>query len=253
MLSYLLIMNRKLAILIGALLMPLLSGCENKSISIVYNSDLLRITKVTDDVYIHTSYLATQNYGKVACNGMIVINGGQAIVCDTPTDNPATMELLEWISTDAFARIIAVVVTHFHVDCLGGLSSFHDIGIPSFANEHTRKLAREKGEVVPVNGFNDILELPVGDALLINAFHGAGHSMDNIVCYYEAEHVLFGGCLIKARGAGKGNLNDADVSKWSTTVENVKRTYPIVKVVIPGHGSLGGVDLLDYTIELFEL
>jgi metallo-beta-lactamase class B len=28
--------------------------------------------------------------------------------------------------------------------------------------------------------------------------------------------------------------------------------YPNVKKVIPGHGKLGGIELLDYTIHLFE-
>ena len=123
-------MNIHFTVVIGAFVLTLLIGCESISTSVVYSSDLLKITKVVDEVYIHTSYLGTQNYGKVACNGMLVINEGEAIVCDTPTDNLAAKELIEWISTDADAKINAVVVTHFHVDCLGGLESFHDIVRP---------------------------------------------------------------------------------------------------------------------------
>jgi len=32
----------------------------------------------------------------------------------------------------------------------------------------------------------------------------------------------------------------------------VKEKYPKVKTVIPGHGQTGGIELLDYTINLFK-
>jgi metallo-beta-lactamase class B len=47
-------------------------------------------------------------------------------------------------------------------------------------------------------------------------------------------------------------LGDANVGEWSRTVEKVKQQYPNVKIVIPGHGKIGGKDLLDFTIKLFE-
>ena len=58
--------------------------------------------------------------------------------------------------------------------------------------------------------------------------------------------------MIKSQGASKGNLEDANTAQWSQTVRNVKAKFPSVKKVIPGHGDSGGVELLDYTIELFE-
>jgi metallo-beta-lactamase class B len=63
---------------------------------------------------------------------------------------------------------------------------------------------------------------------------------------------MFGGCLIKELGAGKGYLGDANVVAWSSTVEKVKKAYPNVKVVVPGHGAYGNIKLLDYTINLFK-
>ena len=229
-----------------------LEGCKKITSTPDYKSDLLTISQVADGVYIHTSYLATEEYGNVPCNGMIVINDGDAIVCDTPTDELAAQELIEWISKVANASVNAVVVTHFHIDCLGGLASFHDLNIPSYANELTISLAIDRGVVIPQNGFETKLELPLGSTHLISAFHGAGHTKDNIVSYYEAEQALFGGCLVKTIGAGKGNLNDADVGMWSSTVRDIKKEYPNVEIVIPGHGSVGDIELLDYTIALFD-
>lgn len=70
--------------------------------------------------------------------------------------------------------------------------------------------------------------------------------------YIPDEHVLFGGCLIKSMGASKGYLGDAVVSEWSATVANIKKAYPDVKIVVPGHGAVGGSELLVYTTSLFE-
>ena len=63
---------------------------------------------------------------------------------------------------------------------------------------------------------------------------------------------MFGGCLIKELNASKGYLGDANVADWSGTVEKVKKEYPNVKIIVPGHGAPGSKKLLDYTIKLFK-
>jgi len=92
----------------------------------------------------------------------------------------------------------------------------------------------------------------VGNKKVYAKFFGEGHTADNIIGYYPNDEILFGGCLIKQLGAKKGNLADANTSKWSKTVQKVKIKYPQIKTVIPGHGEPGGIDLFDYTIRLFE-
>ena len=58
--------------------------------------------------------------------------------------------------------------------------------------------------------------------------------------------------MVKALGAGFGNLNDADTILWARTIRNVGRQFPQAEIVIPGHGKVGGPELLDYTINMFE-
>jgi metallo-beta-lactamase class B len=83
------------------------------------------------------------------------------------------------------------------------------------------------------------------------SFFGEGHTKDNVVGYFPDDKAVFGGCLIKEVGSGKGNLEDANVAEWSQTVSKVKQFYPEAKIVIPGHGETGGTELFDYTIKLF--
>jgi len=219
---------------------------------VIYHSDDLIITQISTNVFEHTSFLKTDDFGKVACNGMIVRSGHEVIIFDTPTDDKCSDELIKWVSDTLHCKINAVIPTHFHTDCLGGLKAFHEKGIPSYSYFKTIELAKEHHLVAPENGFTDSLILKVGNQKVIAKFFGEGHTRDNIVGYFPAEDVMFGGCLIKEMGASKGFLGDANVAEWSSTVEKVKKAYPKVKIVVPGHGATGNENLLDYTITLFE-
>ncbi len=219
---------------------------------IVYKSEDLSITQVSENSFEHTSFLQTQDFGKVPCNGLVVRSNHEAIVFDTPGDDKSSEELIGWIKETLHCKINAVVPTHFHNDCLGGLKAFDQENIPSYANFRTIELARENHFAVPKNSFKDSLVLKVGHEHVVVKFFGEGHTKDNVVAYFPTDNILFGGCLIKELDATKGYLGDANIAAWSDTVEKIKKEYPNVKMVIPGHGKYGGKELLDYTIKLFR-
>jgi metallo-beta-lactamase class B len=215
-------------------------------------SGSLIIQKITEQVYQHTSFLETESFGKVSCNGMIVFDQNEAIIFDTPPDNKTSLELITWVENNLHCKIKAIIPTHFHADCLGGLEEFHSHGISSYANNVTIQLARSNTTSVPQNGFDNLLELKVGNKKVYAEFFGEGHTQDNVIGYVPDEKIIFGGCLIKELGAGKGNLADANTMAWPLTVAKLKEKYPAAKIVIPGHGKSGRTELLDYTIQLFE-
>lgn len=228
-------------------------GCRSQSFNAVaYQSESLRVERLTPRVYIHVSHLDIPGYGKFPCNGLVYADRKEAIVFDTPTSDAVSMELMQWIENELKCSVKAVVVNHFHNDCLGGLAAFHQKNIPSYASNLTLALAKKDGAEAPLFGFDESIEIPVGNEKAINRFFGQGHTADNIVSYLPRERMLFGGCLIKEVGAGKGNLEDANVDEWANTVRAVKKAYPGLRFVIPGHGKAGGMDLLDYTIEMFS-
>lgn len=218
----------------------------------VYNSEDLMITQISDHAFVHTSYLQTNDFGKVPCNGMIIRNSNEVLIFDTPTNNKSAEGLVKFIKEKLHCKINAVVPTHFHDDCLGSLALFHELKIPSFGNFSTIVLAKANNIVSPQNGFSDSLKLSLGNTYATVKYLGQGHTKDNVVAYFPSENILFGGCLIKELQATKGYLGDANINEWSNTVEKVKQQYPNVKVVIPGHGKTGGIELLDYTIQLFK-
>ncbi len=245
--------KRYSSVLVVYLLLFFVVACDNRNNTPGdYSSDTLKVYRVSDHVYVHLSYLETESFGKVECNGAIFFDNGEAVILDTPAGREDSEELIRWVTDSLGCTIKAVVPTHFHKDCLGGLQEFHRKDIPSYAENATTTLAASHGFPVPQHGFDQSQTLRAGTLEIELSCRGAGHTTDNITAYLSGDHVLFGGCLIKASGASKGNLEDADVAAWPETVERIKSAYPEVKIVIPGHGDTGGKELLDYTEILFR-
>ncbi len=218
-----------------------------------HQSELLSITAIGPQVYVHVSYLKTESFGKVACNGLVYLDRGEALIVDAPANNAASRELLHWITRTAKAQPKAVIINHFHEDCLGGLPALHEAGVASYAFAKTCQLAAADSTVrsLPQNCFDESLVLRVGAEQTITVFPGEGHTRDNTVTYLRKEKVLFGGCLVKALQASKGYLADANVQTWSASIAAVKSQFPDAQVVVPGHGAIGDQSLLDYTMQLF--
>lgn len=219
---------------------------------ILYKFDNLIITRISEDAFIHTSFLQTNDFGNVPCNGLVVRNSNEVIIFDTPTNDKSSEELIQWITEINHFKINAIIPTHFHNDCLGGLKTFNENNIPSYAYIKTVELAKENNFVIPNISFLESIILKVGDEEVFVKFFGEGHTKDNVVGYFPKENIIFGGCLIKEKDASKGYLGDSNISAWSNTVEKIKKEYPDVKIVVPGHGNYGDLELLDYTINLFK-
>ena len=82
---------------------------------------------------------------------------------------------------------------------------------------------------------------------------GAAHTVDNIVVWIPDEKILFGGCMIKELKANNlGNIVDADIDAWPKTLKTVRSEFSMAKIVIPGHGLYGGIELIDHTIDLLK-
>ena len=95
--------------------------------------------------------------------------------------------------------------------------------------------------------------LKLGDKEIICSYFGAGHTTDNIVVYIPSERILFAGCMCKELDSkGLGNIADADLNEWPKTIQKVLDRYQDAKIVIPGHGQAGDIELLKHTLDLLN-
>ncbi len=49
-----------------------------------------------------------------------------------------------------------------------------------------------------------------------------------------------------------GNTEDANLKAWPETLKKVEKTFPMAKIVIPGHGRSGGMDLILHSLDLLK-
>src|SRR6476659_10025411 len=121
--------------------------------SVFAQEKAINIQQLSPKVYVHESFLETKAWGKVSCNGMVFVNNGEALIFDTPANEDATQQLIKIVQDSLKAKIVGVVVNHFHEDCLAGLIIFHEAGIPSYASEKTIALAELNNYEAPKVGF----------------------------------------------------------------------------------------------------
>ncbi len=212
-------------------------------------TETLVLIPLNEHTYIHSSTMTQEPYGTFTCNGLLYIKENEALIADTPADLEASEQLLAWLEQQGI-RTVAVLISHHHSDCLAGLPAFHSRSIPSFSHLLTPELALADSLTPPQHTFADSMVFTLGKATIIAAFLGEAHARDNMVVYLPEEGVLFGGCMVKSLGSGKGYLGAANLGQWSHTVAKVKKRFK-PRTVIPGHGKHGDDRLLDYTIDMF--
>jgi len=202
-------------------------------------------------VYVHTTWENWPNAGRFCSNGLIVIKNGKAVIIDSPMNNEKTEIIYNYLLNEMGVIIEKHIAGHYHEDCIGGLEFLHAKGVKSIASNLTIEMCKEEELEVPDIGFDTEYDLDFYGKKLECRFFGGGHSFDNIVVYIPKGRILFGGCLVKSITAvNLGNLTDAIVDEWDLTVDKVIETYPRAKVVVTGHGRIGGKELLKNTVEL---
>lgn len=220
------------------------------------------------------AYVITHDAGVAPANVLAVrMPDGTVVLCSSPYHTEATRAMLAWLRGALDPPRIVAINTHFHPDGTGGNEAYAQAGVETYASDLTQGLLETRGaevrdmtarmlgpplqeriervQIVPAQNTFDAqegLRLRFGGESL-HVFHpGAAHSPDNVVVHFPAQQVLFGGCMIRAATAGIGYTGDADVAGWAAAAEAVKALGP--RVVIPGHGEPGGIELIQHTVHV---
>lgn len=223
-------------------------------VSFVYAEDKLpelEIKKIHDVVYLHTSYKYVDGFGLVSSNGLVVIEGDKAFLIDTPWSNGDTEKLADWISEKGL-ELAGCVSTHSHEDRTAGIKWLNSQSVPTYVYKLTNEILKKEGKELaqqtidkPESGlFEDNVEV---------FYPGGGHTIDNIVVWLPKSRILFGGCFVRSlQTLSLGYTGEAVIDQWSDSVGKVLSKYPEAKIVVPGHGKIGDIRLLEHTKKLAE-
>jgi len=209
-------------------------------------ADDLSLACIAPGVWVYTA-LAGADFSlpRYPANGLVLESADHATLIDSAWSSAQTARLIDW-SRSRGRPITAAIATHFHDDRVAGAPALRAARIPFYATAETIALARSHGAAVPDRALE-----PASVPEVRWLFPGAGHAPDNIVVWHAPTRTLFGGCLVKDLAAtALGNLSDADVARWPAALDRVRATFGDPARVVPGHGAVGGTELLDHTRDL---
>lgn len=248
----------------------LVAGCAGKSKQLdlrpediggerIVLAPTFELYRLDDSTWIHTTYKDLPEVGLVLSNGLMVRGDGGVVLIDTPWTPEATKLLTDWVHTRLAVPITDVIVTHSHDDRMGGLEELaptthvHALGLTSAIAAK----AKHEFSAEPIPTPN--AELTLSEEPLVTFYPGAGHSPDNLLVWLPRHRVLFGGCFLRATIEDDlGNLADADVPAWTTSIRKAEAWAATLAnpgervIVLPSHGELGGLRMLEHTRTLVD-
>jgi metallo-beta-lactamase class B len=212
----------------------------------------VELSKIGDSVWVHTTYKQIGKYN-VPSNGLIVQTSAGLILVDTPWNDSLTAGLLEISRTKFNWPVVIAIITHAHIDRIGGIRTLREKGIKVVGLSVTCRMAKELGYPEPEPLMCSDTTMTIGTEQFEIFYPGAGHTKDNIVVWIQKQKVLFGGCLVKSgESTDMGNIADADLAEWPKSIHTVMDKFKTAQVVVPGHGTCGDVRLLQHTLDLLR-
>lgn len=211
----------------------------------------MEIKEIHEGVFLHKSYSRVEGWGIVSSNGLVVVSNGKAFVIDTPWSELDTKNLVDWIRSKKY-KLLGSFSTHSHEDRTAGIKWLNEKSIATYASVLTNEILKKEGkEQATYSMKGDTFELM--DGLLEVYYPGGGHTVDNIVVWLPESKILFGGCLVRSLDSrGLGYTGEAKIGQWSKSIANTITRYPGAKIVVPGHGKMGDLELLKHTKTLAE-
>ena len=147
-------------------------------------------------------------------------------------------------------RVTQIVVTHAHIDHVGGAMKLKAAtGAPILLNMKDELLLKmlpvqatwigvaDPGKVRVDEELRDADTLRVG-ALQATAMHTPGHSEGSTCLYFPAEHKLIAGDTLFAGSIGRTDLPGGSYRKIMRSLHDRVLALPDETIVVPGHGPL---------------
>lgn len=210
----------------------------------------LKISHLTDDFYIYTTY-NTYEGNKIPANGMYLVTNNGVVMFDTPWDTTQFKPLLDSIKLRHNKNVTTCIATHWHSDRTDGLEYYKQKGIKTYTTKLTDELCIKNSKKRAEYLIEKDTIFNIGQYTFETYYPGQGHTEDNIVLWFGKEKILYGGCLIKgAEAENLGYLRDGNVYEYETTLKNVQKKYPDSKFIIVSHHDWNNLNSLRHSIKM---
>lgn len=210
----------------------------------------LKLSHLTGDFYIYTTYNTYQEY-QVPANGMYLVTSNGVVMFDTPWDTTQFQPLLDSIQLKHNKKVVICFATHWHSDKTAGLEYYRQRGIKTYTTVLTDELSKKNDKKRAEFLMAKDTVFNIGQYSFETYYPGEGHTADNIVIWFKKEKILYGGCLIKGADAEDlGYLGDANVTAYASTLKNVQAKCQKPKFIIVAHSDWKNINSLKHSLML---
>lgn len=217
----------------------------------------ITFSRLSGDVWMHSSRIDLPGIGPIVSNGMLVIDGERSILVDTAWTDDQTTQILRYAAEVLGKPVRAAVITHAHQDKMGGIAALHVASVDTWAHPLTNAFAPENSFEPTRNSIAFGVDgRATGEAVRVFAplqvyFPGGGHTRDNITVGLPTHAIAFGGCLIKGSEAETlGNLMEADLENYADSARRFGEAFPWATTIVMSHSAPEGRVAIGHTIDM---
>ena len=186
--------------------------------------------------------------GPFAENTYLLTEGEQTLIIDPGFLEDSEYQRIKGQIDDRDMDLIAVVLTHAHVDHVLGLQRVvDDFDIPVYLSDKDRHLWNNFGSQAAMFGFaSDGFSfnpevLPITDEWSIGNFsfdvrYTPGHAPDHVSLYNKSDSIVIAGDALFREGIGRTDLYKGDFKLLEQSIQEQLYSLPDDTVVYPGHG-----------------
>jgi glyoxylase-like metal-dependent hydrolase (beta-lactamase superfamily II) len=177
-------------------------------------------------------------------NSAILVGDKEVLVIDSKIMGGKS-KLFELVKQKASNKPIILINTHLHGDHASGNSLYK--GNTIIAGAYTKEQwVEENGEDgLPTEWLKDSKEIQVGDETVIVKNMGQAHTYQDVVVFFKNRKMLFfGDMLMIGLHPFLKEKNGSKISLYLEKQNQVMQEFQPEKI-IPGHGRVGGKELVD--------
>jgi hydroxyacylglutathione hydrolase len=186
--------------------------------------------------------------GPFAENTYLLTESGDAILIDPGFFEPSEYRTFREELDKSDADLMAVCLTHAHVDHILGLDRvLSDFDIPVYLNHTDLYLWENFPNQAQMFGFRasgfDFVPDPLPEqtgftigTFMFDVLYTPGHSPDHVSFYFEHYGSLIAGDVLFRESIGRTDLYKGDFNKLANSIREKLYTLPDDVNVYPGHG-----------------
>lgn len=181
-------------------------------------------------------------------NTYLLSKESESILIDPGFSNETEYEVFKSHLSDLGTDLIAVVLTHAHVDHILGLQRIlQEFKIPVFLNRDDLFLWENFGNQVKMFGLNQVgfsftpNPLPSQGLFSVGSFefeclYTPGHSPDHTSLYFKNEELVIAGDVIFKESIGRTDLYKGNFEVLEQSILEKIYTLPDNTMILSGHG-----------------